>query len=225
MIVNHKYKFIFIKTKKTAGTSIEIALSQFCGEDDILTGLMPEDEQARKNLGFRGKQNYGKKSPNGYCWQHMPSKNVKKAVGDDIWNSYFKFCFERNPFDRFISEFYWGTRKERVKKVAARGEVVPMDIDSYIAQLKSRHLSNWYLYTLRNKIAVDFVGRYENLSEDLEFVRDRLGLPELHMTRAKGGFRTNRDHYSKILSKKTRARVEKDAKKEILEFGYQWCEE
>lgn len=31
MIVSHRYRYIFIKTKKTAGTSIEIALSRHCG--------------------------------------------------------------------------------------------------------------------------------------------------------------------------------------------------
>ncbi|MEL6382956.1 MAG: chondroitin 4-O-sulfotransferase, partial [Cyanobacteria bacterium J06626_18] len=31
MIISHEYKFIFLKTRKTAGTSIEIALSKFCG--------------------------------------------------------------------------------------------------------------------------------------------------------------------------------------------------
>ena len=31
MIISHEHKFIFLKTKKTAGTAIEAALSELCG--------------------------------------------------------------------------------------------------------------------------------------------------------------------------------------------------
>ena len=31
MILSHEHKFIFLRTKKTAGTSIELALSELCG--------------------------------------------------------------------------------------------------------------------------------------------------------------------------------------------------
>ena len=58
MIVSHKYKFIFLKTRKTVGTSIEIALSRFCGEQDIITPITPEDEKLRQELGIRRPQNF-----------------------------------------------------------------------------------------------------------------------------------------------------------------------
>ena len=58
MIISHAHKFIFLKTNKTAGTSIEIALSKFCGPSDIITPISPEDEEMRRKLGYLGSQNY-----------------------------------------------------------------------------------------------------------------------------------------------------------------------
>jgi len=58
MVISHRYKFIFLKTNKTAGTSVEIALPKFCGSDDIITPIKLEDEENQEKLGYRGPQNY-----------------------------------------------------------------------------------------------------------------------------------------------------------------------
>lgn len=47
MIISHAHRFIFIKTEKTAGTSLEIALSRYCGSDDI-TPFWEEDEVVQR---------------------------------------------------------------------------------------------------------------------------------------------------------------------------------
>jgi hypothetical protein len=47
VIISHKHRFIYIKTRKTASTSLEIALSAFCGPDDILTKFSDADEVIR----------------------------------------------------------------------------------------------------------------------------------------------------------------------------------
>ena len=48
MIISHSRKFIFIKTFKTGGSSLEIALSKYCGKGDILTELDPPEEALRR---------------------------------------------------------------------------------------------------------------------------------------------------------------------------------
>ena len=56
-IINHKYKFIFVKTRKTAGTSLEIALSKFCNKNDLVTSIKSNDEKLRQDMNFQGPTN------------------------------------------------------------------------------------------------------------------------------------------------------------------------
>ncbi len=74
MIFLKSPNLIFIKTKKTAGTSIEIALSAHADENDIITpignpGMM--DECIRMDMGFKQPQNWArtKNQEEWYRWQ------------------------------------------------------------------------------------------------------------------------------------------------------------
>lgn len=51
MIASFLQGFVFIKTRKTGGTSVEIVLSSWCGPDDIVTPIEPEDELIRARYG------------------------------------------------------------------------------------------------------------------------------------------------------------------------------
>lgn len=54
MILSHKHKFIFIKTVKTAGTSIEVDLNQIFGRTDIATPISPHIEEHKPQNFKRG---------------------------------------------------------------------------------------------------------------------------------------------------------------------------
>jgi hypothetical protein len=58
MIASFEHQFIFIKTRKTAGTAIELVLSSLCGAADIITPIHPDDEKIREAHGWRGPQNF-----------------------------------------------------------------------------------------------------------------------------------------------------------------------
>ncbi|MBC8051351.1 MAG: hypothetical protein H7X92_14570, partial [Chitinophagales bacterium] len=56
MILCHEHKFIFLKTRKTAGTSVECALSAFCGPEDVITPFRRAEDEAMR--AGRGPQNW-----------------------------------------------------------------------------------------------------------------------------------------------------------------------
>ena len=241
MIVSHKYRYIFIKTNKTAGTSIEIALSKFCGQDDIITKNFPEEERLRKQLGGLGPQNYiiplykysfqdwadvfskikrGEKRKWKRFYSHSSAHEIRQLIGEDIWNNYYKFCFERNPWDRVISYYYFilNERQQRGKSTPPLSEFID---GGKLQPLKKYGIEN---YTIDGRIAVDRVCLYENMEQELETVcNQQLGIPEkLVLPRAKGNFRTDRRHYREILSDRDRDKIAELFAEEITLFGYEY---
>lgn len=202
MIISHKYRFIFIKTKKTAGTSIESFLAQFCGENDLIA---PHEYLAGQNytglfnplIDLRYYLKSGKKDlmdlmynlkneqdgngrlytlkrllqlKEGICYhQHLPALIVESRVGKDVWDNYFKFCFERNPWDKVLSHYYH--KCVELKEDIGFNEF--MD-DPVYWQWPMNHL----LYSdFSGNVMVDYIGYYENLKNDLWKVLDMLGIP------------------------------------------------
>ena len=105
MLVSHQYKFIYTKTMKTAGTSVEVYFEKYCCNPAKykMCHSRPEEETNFGIIGARGKTI----SAESKWWNHMPAQQIKNQLGNDVWNNYFKFCVIRNPFDRLVSEFYF----------------------------------------------------------------------------------------------------------------------
>jgi hypothetical protein len=229
MILSHKYKFIFIKTAKTAGTSIEVFLSKHCGPEDIVTPIAPtvEGHQPRNYEGFINPvpeilERPGKLfsvlrhaiTSRDKFYNHMPAREIKNRVPADVWNSYFKFCVERNPWDKVLSHYHMHAAREGGS----------LSLDEYLA--RGRFPINYFRYTNRSgtKIIVDRILRYENLVAELSEVFSQLKIPfggTLGVT-AKSGYRSDRRPYQEVFNDEQRKIVEKAFAKEIKLQGYRF---
>ncbi|MBC8392854.1 MAG: sulfotransferase family 2 domain-containing protein [Deltaproteobacteria bacterium] len=228
MIISHKYKFIFLKTRKTAGTSLEIALSKFCGPIDIITPISPpEDENIRSELGYRGPQNYNvpfakhslgdwkntlRQKKRREFYNHVPASQIYRWVDKKVWDSYYKFCFERNPWDKAVSMYYFYTKTHNISR--------PMDVQ---IQAFGERLSNYSIYSIDGKVAVDYVARYEDLGNEIEGIRQKIGLPEkLILPKAKGGYRKDRRPYREVIEENEKECIRRICRKEIELLGYKF---
>ena len=201
MIVSHKYKFVFIKTYKTAGTSLEVCLSDVCGDCDVLTEIFPpvSPHRPRNFSGF---------------YNHMPAAEAKKLLGDEIWKSYFKFCVERNPWDKVLS-FYW------MERFRSGGD---LSLDDFLR--RDQIGLNWHLYADQSQgcLMVDRVVRYESLNEELAEVFHCLNVPWAGEIRAmaKSEYRQDRRCYRDVLTESQAAIVERRFEREISFHGYRF---
>jgi hypothetical protein len=231
MIISHKHRFIFVKTLKTASTSMEVGLSMVLGPEDIITPASP-DLDAQRSRGVGG-QNYRLVHPDvpkiplwrrilrrperhyhptvGY-YEHMPAWQIRRYLGDATWNSYFKFAFERNPWDRQVSWYHYKTKSKTGRRKPT--------FDQFNRDPKKARAANWDLYTIDGAVALDFIGRYERLVEDFETVLARLGLrgqvelPKVNVSSGRSG------DYRAYYTDQSRTLIESWYRPEIEHFGY-----
>jgi hypothetical protein len=199
MIVSHKYGFIFVKTGKVGGTSLELALSAFLGPNDIITPVSPRDELDRAERGYRTCQHFEKRFPElrpsewpkwakhrlamgvhsgnerllgkrrlpKKFWNHMDAAAIRQRLGPSIWNNYFKFTIERNPWDKVVSRYYW----ESVKNDEG------VSFSEFVRSGRPLK-SDFERYAIGGLVAVDRVLRYDDMPAQLTEVSRRLDLPE-----------------------------------------------
>jgi hypothetical protein len=205
VIISHQHKFIYIKTYKTASTSLQVLLEKFCGEKDIITPIEPVTTKSGE-LYNQSARNY-----EGYS-SHMRAVDIKKIIGDKIWDDYFKFTFERNPWDKAVSFYHFYLVKKEFDK----------SFEDWISDWikRKKGVSNYDLYTINNEIAVDFIGKYENLIEDLKLIFKKLNLTLDELPREKSDYRKDGKNYRSYYNNKTRKLIAKRNRKEIKLFKY-----
>lgn len=229
MIISHKHKFIFIKTRKTAGTSLEIALSALCGAEDVITGIDPDDEKARKDLGGRPPQHFkiplsahsfgermqmlfGKERKQFY--NHISAAEAKELIDPSIWNDYYKFCFERNPWDKVLSQYN-----------ARGGQDVFGNVKGYITSGEVARLRGFDMYTVKRNVVMDDVFKFEEMDQSLARISERLGFEkplEMPKYKAKGNRRKDRRPYTEVFTEEEKEMVALIFAREIKLLGYEF---
>ena len=203
MILSYQHQFVFIKTAKTAGTSIEVFLSQHCGPQDVVTpfGRPEPGHQPRNHIGFRN---------------HLSAAAVRDRVGAEIWANYRTFCVERNPWDKVISHYHF---------VNQRFEQGRLSWEAYLARGRFPH--NLGLYSERAAdgqrcILVDQVLHYERLNEELAPLLRGIGIPFSGRLepRAKGQYRVSRKPRFAYYTPAQREQVAVAFAEEISLHGY-----
>lgn len=226
MIISHSHKYIYIKSLKTGGTSVEAALSNHCSGSDIVTPL--GDYRCNRDK----KDRFIHQSMNAMDYQqHDSALTIRSKVPAEIWANYYKFSIARNPWDRAVSYFYWAKRQDPAINPRKRFYHYLGFPSNKLGRLRIMFsdfikTDEWKIndsfYIIDDRLCVDFVIRYENLFGDFEEVCKELGLPSTALPRLKAGFRQQRYHYSEYFDEESKAIVAKKHKNDIRFFGYEF---
>ena len=139
---------------------------------------------------------------------------MREKVPREVWDGYFKFCVERNPWDKMLSYYHMANFRS--------GGTLTFD-----ALLAKKEFCVCYpLYTDRahSQIIVDRVLRYERLREELGEVFGQLGVPfagSLNV-QAKAEYRNDRRPYREVYTSAQREIVARAFAWEIERHGYEF---
>ena len=221
MIVSHRHRCIFLKTRKTAGTSIEVMLERVVGPDAIVTPVNPpvaghtprnfEPPAGRLVRRRLARTERGERDLRRGLWyfNHMSASLMRQRLGAAVFDGYFKFCFERDPWDKTLSWYFYRTRDVAERPPFAewlRTGDLPLD---------------WDRYCIDGKPAMDFVGRFEHLERDLADVLARVGISSTAtLSDEKGGVRPAATSSTSMYDDTTIAIVAEAFRREIAAYGY-----
>lgn len=238
MIVLHRPRLIFLKARKIAGTSFEIALSKYATADCIITPVSGDDESLRQHLGYRGPQHFKphltdipnlpkRKALKRIMKGKMPLKfynqisadEAKFYLGNDLWSKYLKVSIVRNPFDYAVSRYFWKWKSTTPQERP--------DFESWCLSNINNFCKNREQYFIGGYEVIDYFIRYENLESDisnLEKLRPSLeGLwDEFRAITAKGDARPAKATTPEMFRNAPRAREEirRVFRYEIDRFGF-----
>lgn len=250
MILSHRYRFVFIHCRKVAGSSMKLAISPHLGDDDLVVGSLDEmldagirptaamerilsrpglraTVAAARLAGYRTNRaksivyKRGFRATLGQNPPHPPASRMMEWVGERRWNEYTKFCFVRNPYRQVVSDYLWKSRNTRATFSFTEylGALAAPEAHPKIAP--AGWVSNWDMMSIDGKLAVDFVGRFENMEEDFVAITSRLGLGRLELVGQSAKKSASYD-YRSFYTEGDVERVTELFRKEIQEFGYSY---
>ena len=207
VLVSHKYKFIYIKNEKVAGSSVESFFGKFCQDPNKEYHYNDTIYESIDEFGIIGKRT-GKVT----IWNsHKPAKDIKRDLGDDIFNKYLKFCVIRNPYDKMVSKYYFRSYKYD------NGDKI------FKEYAQNKNCNNLNIHSINGNSVCDYYIRYENLEEDIIKLCDKLGIEDYNISnlpKHKSTERKDKSHYSTFYDEETRKIVYENHKKEFELFGY-----
>lgn len=206
MIISFEHKFVFAAVPKTGTHAVRQALRAHLGPEDIeqvglfVSKKFPMPELAAIKHG------------------HISLQQLRPYLTPEQFDSFFKFAFVRNPFDRFISYCSFMTR--------FKGEFLanPQAVMAHFLRSPPRqHVLFWpqssFVTDPAGDLLTNYVGRVEEMQRSYDRVAERVGIPTSQLEKVNASVRQDyRGYYTPPLVDGVARLYASDLKL----FGYQF---
>jgi hypothetical protein len=130
---------------------------------------------------------------------HLTLSQVRPHLRADTFDSFFKFAFVRNPFDRFVSYCSFITRKtgqfDRDPKAVMRHFLAKPPLDHILFQPQHQFVTDD-----EGELLTDTIGRVEQMQESYNEIARRIGIPAATLARVNSSRRRDyRNYYDQEL--------------------------
>ena len=162
--------------------------------------------------------------------KHVRASFYKHYLGKTAFDHYFKFSLVRNPWSRLLSAYLF-LQKGGINEVDLQWS---KNVLTKYAKLSRQFVMEWlseknsftwvhfipqyyWICDHKKRNLMDFTGRMENLEQDYEVIREKIGTGGSMLYKNKGAAIFDyRDHYSEAMQKKAGEVYKTD----IEMFGY-----
>ena len=206
MIISHKYKFIFIAVPKTATHAIRFALRPYLASTDW--------EQVELFHQSRLPFDSFKSVKHG----HQTAQEAKEILSAEEWESYFKFAFVRNPYDRFVSAtlFKHKKRKDFRNKNTTTKLKLLLNSFTHKCDLIYRPQSH-FICNVKGEIMLNKFGYYEDLQESFNQICQKIGFEPSKLEHKNSNIH---DAYDSYYDDELKEMVYEFYKEDFLNFNY-----
>lgn len=210
-IVLHSQKAIYTPIPKVACTSLKTTFLEILD--------LPKDVNRGQNIHI------------------MPLPYVEKEELPRF-KDYWKFAFVRNPYERLVScyrskiksdknfenhNFKQGIHRQFLKYGCFKANMTFSDFVHAVCEIpdenadshfKSQHK---FIATNDDKFCVDFIGRFEKIEEDFEYVARKISAPSLNLSYIN---KSDRQEYKKYYKSQLVQKVYERYSRDLELFGY-----
>jgi hypothetical protein len=168
VMVSHAHDFVFLKTRKTAGTSVEMVLEPFCRPPGC--EVFERTRTLKSAYGIVGRRLMPRPPWHRFLmitdwYNHMPARAVRAALGAERWDRYRKITCIRNPFDLAVSRFHWELARHDIPEATDFAETRKRFHDMVMS---GRFDCDHGIVHIDGQYVADETVMFERLSGDLE---------------------------------------------------------